>query len=272
MGSVFGKESVKEPPHEVLLVRKNADTSYELRKYGERYAASVTYTQGGKDDNSGFSMLAKYIGVFGTAQNEGSTSIAMTAPVVMEQDKKEPESIAMTAPVVMENTGGDGNMKKMMFMLPVEYDDMSKIPKPTNPNVHIEEIPSEIGVVHRYNGLYNDKINSQKAKELGDQLISDGVKGITEEYVQDNFQFWGYNPPFCLPYFRRNEVWLKLNDDQVTYLKEKFPQAEGGLVGGSSSNTMKGRTMFSLGVCGLLVGAYAVGFLFRSRTQYRRLE
>mmetsp|Transcript_10315 Transcript_10315/g.22972 ORF Transcript_10315/g.22972 Transcript_10315/m.22972 type:complete len:278 (+) Transcript_10315:118-951(+) len=277
MGSVFGKETVKEPPFDILLQRKNVKTSYEMRKYGERFAASVTYADNG-DTGSPFGILASYIGVFGTAKNEGSTSMAMTAPVVMEQEnnsKKEPESIAMTAPVVMENSVGDdgGNMKKMMFMLPEEYDDMSKIPKPTNPAVHIEEIPSEVGVVHRYSGKYTAESNREVAKELGAQLMSDGVEGITEEYASDHFQFWGYNPPFTIPAFRRNEVWLKLNDEQVNYLKEKFPtsDSEGRLVGGSSS-TMKGRTKFGLGVCGLVVGAYAVGFLFRSsRSQYRRV-
>ncbi|KAL9186546.1 hypothetical protein ACHAXT_005784 [Thalassiosira profunda] len=273
MGSVFGKESVKEPPHTVVLQRNDAKTSYELRKYGERFAATVTYAStGSKDDTSSpFRTLARYIGVFGKAENEGATSIAMTAPVVMEEDggeKKKPESIAMTAPVAMENVGE--GQKKMMFMLPAEYDDMSKIPKPTDARVHIEGIPAEVGVVHRYNGLYNDDINRQKAKAMGEQLVADGVTGLTEDFVAQHFQFWGYNPPFCLPYFRRNEVWLKLNDDQVTYLKEKFPTVgEGGLTGGSLA--MKGRTMFSLGVCGLVVGAYAVGFIFRSKSQYRRL-
>jgi len=283
MGSVFGKESVKEPPFDILLQRSNVKTTYELRQYGERFAASVTYTvnnNGGDGTNndavkSPFGILAKYIGVFGTPQNEGSTSIAMTAPVIMEQeDAKKPETIAMTAPVVMENTntpGEDGNAttKKMMFMLPAEYDSMSKIPKPSNPLVHIEEIPSEVGVVHRYNGKYTDTTNRAVAKELGEQLVHDGVVGITEESVLDNFQFWGYNPPFTLPYYRRNEIWLKLNVDQVSYLKEKYPSSN-RLVGGSTSS-MNGRSMFTLGVCGLVVGAYAIGFIFRSRSQYRRI-
>ena len=272
MGSVFGKETVKEPPYDVVLQHKNnVKTSYEMRKYGERFAATVTYPDTGDGENSPFGILASYIGVFGTAKNEGAKSMAMTAPVVMEQENKKPESIAMTAPVVMENTA-DGNMKKMMFMLPEEYNDMSKIPKPTNPLVHIEEIPSEIGVVHRYNGKYTTENNRQVAKELGAQLMVDGVDGITEEYAMDHFQFWGYNPPFTIPAFRRNEVWLKLNDEQVSYLKEKFPTtSEGGLVGGSSSG-MKGKTMLSLGACGLVVGAVAIGFLFRSsRSQYCRV-
>lgn len=264
MGSVFGKESVAEPHFDVVLQRENVKTPYEMRKYGERFAATVTYASEG--DRSPFGTLARYIGVFGTPQNEGSTSISMTAPVVMEQDAKEPESIAMTAPVVMET---EGKMQKMMFMLPAEYDDMSKIPKPTDSSVHIEAIPPEIGVAHRFSGRYNPESSREVAKKMGDQLILDGVEGITEEIVLDNFQYFGYNPPFTLGPFRRNEVWLKLNEDQVNCLKEKYPtKSEGGLVGGS---TMKGRTMFTVGLCGLAFGAYAFGMLMRSRSQYRRL-
>ena len=118
MGSVFGKESVKEPPHEVLLAHRNGKTPYEMRRYGVRYAAWTPYEGG--DNSSPFRSLARYIGVFGTPENEGKEAIAMvrpiststsiaycfvcyacahvatilqTAPVVME--KGEPESIAM---------------------------------------------------------------------------------------------------------------------------------------------------------------------------------
>jgi hypothetical protein len=216
INSIVGKESVKEPPFEVILQRNTAKTPYELRKYGTRYAASVECANA-NDTSTPFRALATYIGVFGKPQNEGSTSMAMTAPVVMEQ---KPTAIAMTAPVVMENDSG-GAMKKMMFILSEEYDDIAKIPKPTNPNVSINEIPPEMGVVHRYNGRYNDKINREKAKEMGMQLIADGVPGMTEEHILENFQFWGYNPPYTIPRFRRNEVWLKLSDEQVKHLTEK---------------------------------------------------
>lgn len=287
MGTIFGKESVKEPPYEVILERTtNVQTPYELRKYATRYAASVEYSDDENNNNGGrsdgFRTLARYIGVFGTPQNEGNTSIAMTAPVVMEDDndthkKNKPTSIAMTAPVVMEdhrgNDGNGGGMKKMMFMLPEEYDDIAKIPKPINPAVHIERIPSETGAVHRYNGNFNSKLNTAMAKKLGEQLLSDGLVDITEKYVVDNFQFWGYNPPFTIPYFRRNEVWLKLNKEQVDFLKETFPPtlSEGGGGGQYAKKMTSKKTMISLGLCGLVLGAYAVGLAYRSRSQYRRL-
>ena len=118
------------------------------------------------------SELAKYIGVFGTPENEGNTNIAMTAPVVMEQGTQSkqaggPTSIAMTAPVIIESNVTAQGMKKMMFMLPDEYDDIAKIPKPTNPAVHIEMIPSEFGAVRRYNGDYNAMISFQDGARIG---------------------------------------------------------------------------------------------------------
>lgn len=223
MGSVFGKETVKEPHFDVLLERnQQVNTAYEIRKYGERFAASCSYDEG---TGSPFRALASYIGVFGTPQNEGHESMSMTAPVVIEGGTPiAMTAIAMTAPVVMKKES-DGK-RVMKFMLPAEYDSLSKIPKPTNKAVHIEEIPSQIGVVYRYNGKMDEEHNREKAIELADQLMNDGVDGITESYVLEHFQFWGYNPPFTLPYFRRNEVWVPLTQDQVEYLVNKYTTSE----------------------------------------------
>jgi hypothetical protein len=95
----------------------------------------------------------------------------MSASVVMEQ---EPTATAMTAPVVTEK---NGTTKTMMFMLPMEYNDMSKISKPTNPVLHIKEIPLEVGAVYWCNGSFDAKVNCKRAQELGAQLMSDEEQG-----------------------------------------------------------------------------------------------
>lgn len=220
MGSVFGKESVAEPAFQILLKRAGSSTktTYDIRKYGERFAAEVAYTKKG-DTGSPFRALARYIGVFGKPENEGERPISMTAPVVMEGGGGTP--IAMTAPVMMENNNDNGN-KKMKFVLPAEYDDISKIPKPTNSAVQISRIPPQIGVVHRFSGSMKEDSNRQVASSLADQLVADGVEGISKDYVLQHYQFWGYNPPFCLPMFRRNEVWLELSQSQVDHLLNNF--------------------------------------------------
>eukprot|EP00536_Pseudo-nitzschia_multiseries_P005292 jgi/Psemu1/318615/estExt_fgenesh1_pm.C_970006 len=193
MGSVFGKETVKEPAFKTIFQRPPlAQTTYQIREYGTRFVAEVDYDGGNRNTGTPFRALARYIGVFGDAENEGSESMAMTAPVAKER-KGTP--MAMTAP---------------------------KIPKPTNPNVKITEIPPQLGVVHRYSGSLSDQLHDEKAKALSAQLREDGIDRMTEEYVLQHYQFWGYNPPFTLPMFRRNEVWLELSKEEVEILRGKF--------------------------------------------------
>lgn len=195
----------------------------------------------GGDGNTGrpFRALAKYIGVFGEAENEGVESMAMTAPVAMERKGtpmamtapvamgRKGTPMAMTAPVAMEkNASTDGGGKTMKFFLPAEYDAMEKIPKPTNPNVKISEIPPQVGVVHRYSGSLSEQLHDEKAKALSAQLREDGIDRMTEEHVMENYQFWGFNPPFTIPMFRRNEVWLELTQEEVEILQRKFKTEE----------------------------------------------
>lgn len=222
MGSVFGKQTVAEPPFELLLQRAkgSVETAYEIRRYGERFVAEASYTG---DDNSPFRLLAGYIGVFGDPQNEASESIDMTAPVMMHHEKKGGEAIDMTAPVMRkENQQGE---KIMQFVLPEKYDEISKIPKPTNPKVHIREIPPTVGAVHRYSGSMDDTHSQATAMALREQLKKDGVD-LSESYVMQEYQFMGYNPPFTLPMFRRNEVWIELSKEQADKLVQDYSPSD----------------------------------------------
>uniref|UniRef100_A0A7S2YBD1 Uncharacterized protein n=1 Tax=Entomoneis paludosa TaxID=265537 RepID=A0A7S2YBD1_9STRA len=106
----------------------------------------------------------------------------------------------------------------MAFVLPAEFDAMSKIPKPTNPRVHIEEIPSQVGVVHRFSGSFSDDLSEEKAQALAEQLRQDGLVDMTNEHVLQQYQWFGYNPPFTLPMFRRNEIWVELSEEQANIL------------------------------------------------------
>lgn len=218
MGSVIGIENVEEPAYKVLVNRnqKAVATTYEVREYGKRVAIETNME--GKDD-SAFFQLAKYIGVIGPPQNEGQQAIAMTAPVVMSSGTPGGEKIAMTAPVVRTD-------RTMQFILPKEYDSLSKAPKPTNSDVVVKELPAEVGVVKRYSGSLNAKNCAEKAQMLGLQLREDGLEEMTEDFVSNSHRFFGYNPPFCLPMFRRNEVWIPLTNKQVEYLRSQFPMEE----------------------------------------------
>lgn len=84
MGSLVGKEGVKEPEYKVLkkeeyLKNFNANNNYELREYKQFETVGLKMEEG---QNKGFMKLARYIGVFGEANNEQNEKLAMTAPVL----------------------------------------------------------------------------------------------------------------------------------------------------------------------------------------------
>lgn len=223
---IFGKIDVAEPAFKTVLSRTGCSVPYDIRSYGKRFAIETEWTSAGKSNkemDSSFFALAKYIGVIGQPQNEGTVSIAMTAPVVMEMGKG--QKIAMTAPVVME--GSETSKKRMQFILPCEFDDISKIPKPTNPAVTVKELNPAVGAVHKFSGFFNENKMVEKAKALASQLRQDGItENISVEEVIQRFQFWGYNPPFTIPFLRRNEVWIELSEKDVKDLMKQFGPKE----------------------------------------------
>mmetsp|Transcript_52368 Transcript_52368/g.131563 ORF Transcript_52368/g.131563 Transcript_52368/m.131563 type:complete len:219 (-) Transcript_52368:221-877(-) len=209
MGQVFGYNGVKEPAHDVLHIAATADVPYEIRRYATRFAAEVTHTG---DVNSAFRALARYIGVFGQPENEGKTPIAMTAPVVKQEQQG--TAISMTAPVV-KWAGGSQEGEVMAFVLPAEFTDLAQIPKPTNPDIRIREVPAAVGAVYRYSGSQDTEVAREKARALARQLAADGLADLPADAP---FEYWGYNPPFTLPFLRRNEVWIALDAAQAERL------------------------------------------------------
>jgi SOUL heme-binding protein len=226
MGMVFGKNNVAEPSYKVLRSSLNGPIlPYEIRQYGERLAAETSYLYTDPSSTGApFRALASYIGVFGTPQNEGTTAIAMTAPVAMATS--DPTPIAMTAPVAMKTSTDSSQMRTMTFFLPAEYTTLQSVPKPTNPAVSIRSIPATTGAVHRFSGTMDEQRTNEIALKLAQQLREDGVESLTDEHALLHREAWGYDPPFTLPPFRRNEVWIDLSHQQVAQLMNKAPASE----------------------------------------------
>ena len=254
MGMIFGKESVAEPTYKVLMNSlKTSTLPYEIRQYGDRYAVQTVYPIGAST-NIPFRKLAQYIGVFGTPNNNGQATIDMTAPVSIASTTSttntnvEPVPIAMTAPVAIKTTtttttatrrsDTDGKQQVMTFYLPAIYNEHpDTIPKPTDSDVTIQCIPGAIGAVHRFSGtMGEDPITTarNKANQLRQQLCQDGISsvaagvitttttgttdGAEEKESADFYEVWQYNPPFTIPAFRRNEIWMELTTEQFQEL------------------------------------------------------
>lgn len=225
MGMVFGKTGASEPVFEVLLSRTMSSPAtvkcpYEIRRYGTRCAVEAPYGMG----DSPFMILAGYIGVVSSPQNEGNKSMAMTTPVAISSSGGGTK-ISMTTPVVMESTASSSSSsakKIMQFMLPEEYDSINKVPKPTDSRVLVKKLPPAVGAVHTFSGSFNDTVSQKKATELARQLKDDGLVVINSS----KFQLWAYNGPMTIPFLKRNEIWIEITEKQASDLKEKFHHDE----------------------------------------------
>jgi len=155
----------------------------------------------GDSSSEAFRRLAKYIGVFGTPENGGSSAIAMTAPVVNSG-----MPIAMTAPV----TNADG---KMAFILPARFQSVADAPSPTNPLVSLRQIESRVMAALTFSGSANEDSVHRKLKELQALLSEKGI--AMKDGAAPKYEVARYNPPWTLPFLRTNEVLIPVPESAV---------------------------------------------------------
>lgn len=170
-----------------------SDGPIEIRDYPPMIVAETIVSGERKQAISqGFRIIADYI--FGN--NIGSNKVAMTAPVLQEASEK----IAMTAPVMQQSYNDSW---KVRFVMPSQYT-IENLPKPNNPSVELVEVVGKRFAVIRFSGLATGDTLNQKEDELKayldrNQMIAAG---------QPAYAF--FNPPWTLPFLRRNEVMIEL--------------------------------------------------------------
>jgi len=180
--SVVGIRSGTEEPS-YRVVASLADV--QIRQYAPRLAASVTVPGDEISARSaGFRRLARFI--FGA--NTADTSIAMTAPVA--------QKIAMTAPVAQ--TSGPGGWT-ISFFMPAKYT-METLPKPVDSGIRIYEVPGATYAVVRFSGIPGTAPVAAATAKLFATLQN---SAWAPEGGPEN---WFYDPPWTLPFARRNEV------------------------------------------------------------------
>lgn len=182
----FIMRDVKTPQYTLNEKQENI----EVRTYPPLLIAEVT-VQGTRREaiNQGFRVLAKYI--FGE-------NIKMTAPVIQQES----ETIKMTAPVIQKTISD--NEWQIRFIMPSKYT-IETLPRPKDARIKIYLQPSQKVVAIRFSGRMT-KRNLKHNLE------------ILQKYIQQNnlttegdaiYAF--YNPPFTLPFMRRNEIMFELS-------------------------------------------------------------
>jgi hypothetical protein len=165
----------------------------EIRDYAPMIIAE-TEVKGERREaiGKGFRIIADYI--FGN--NTASQKVPMTAPVTQQGSEK----IAMTAPVTQH---GDGDTWRVRFIMPSKYT-METLPRPNNPGIELKEIPEKRFAVIRFSGMAGEESLERYNKELDDFLSAKRLTPLSPP----TYAF--YNPPWTLPFLRRNEVLVEI--------------------------------------------------------------
>ncbi|MDE0993915.1 MAG: heme-binding protein [Rhodospirillales bacterium] len=169
--SVFGDVNVKVAPYEVI----ETDGAFEMRHYERLVLASTDTTDGMDSVSAPFYKLFKYI----SGKNSKTQKIAMTAPVFMDQSGQTTEA--------------------MSFVLPEGFS-LATAPPPSDPAVKLTELSDYTVVAMSFSGFLNQKSISTHRNLLQNWIADRGLKIIGKAKAA------GYNPPFTLPFLRRNEI------------------------------------------------------------------
>ena len=187
--SVFGiRNGTEEPAYTVI----GSAGPLQIRQYAPRIAADVVVEGDEKSARSvGFRRLAGYI--FG--ENIAGASISMTAP--MAETPAASAKIPMTAPVAQAPT--ENGSWKITFYMPQKYS-METLPKPRQLGIQIHQLPATTDAVYRFSGIPGIAAVTSARKLLLTALASSAWKSNGDPVT------WFYDPPWTLPWFRRNEV------------------------------------------------------------------
>ncbi|XP_062112772.1 heme-binding-like protein At3g10130, chloroplastic [Humulus lupulus] len=179
---------------------------YEIREIEPYFIAETTMPgKTGFDFNGAsqsFNVLAEYL--FG--KNTKREQMEMTTPVITRKAQPNGEKMEMTTPVITKRVE-DQDKWQMSFVLPSKYG--ADVPLPNNPSVKIKEVPKKIVAVVAFSGFVTDEEVKQRESKLRKALKNDKRFQVKEGASVEVSQ---YNPPFTLPFQRRNEIALELEN------------------------------------------------------------
>lgn len=188
-------EKIETPAYDVVTKHDG----FEVRRYAPTIVAEVQVEGSARNaSNAGFRLLADYI--FGN--NESRSEIAMTAPVAQ---KASSEKIAMTAPVAQTEATGEGTDRRwvIQFTMPSKYT-MKTLPRPRDERVKIREMPEAYFAAVRFSGAPAHSTVETRMAKLEDAARAAGLEPTgTPTYAR-------YDPPWVLPFMRRNEILLPI--------------------------------------------------------------
>jgi len=202
----------------VYSSRRTARVPYEtVERFDDveirRYPRTIFVETTAPDRRTAFRRLFQYI----SGANEGSESVAMTAPVAVRDVRRAVSAseqplragsarVPMTSPV---RTATDGETVTMAFYLPSEYTPETA-PTPTDPAVRLVVEPARTVAAAQFSWYATENRVDRHRRRLLDELIAHDVEPVGEPTLLQ------YNDPWTPPFMRRNEVEVPVEEQATT--------------------------------------------------------
>lgn len=194
--------NVEQPDYKLITSEENI----EIRDYSPMILAEVEVSGERKQAiREGFKILADYI--FGN--NTSNIKMEMTAPVTNELSEK----MAMTAPVMQEP---HMDKWKVRFIMPKKYS-FETLPKPNSKDVILISWPARRFAVIRFSGLADNESIKLHTEELEAYIAAEKLNPI------GGIVLAFYNPPWTIPFLRRNEVMIEVDPTIDSKFVETHP-------------------------------------------------
>eukprot|EP00960_Hanusia_phi_P003286 96686-Hanusia_phi.AAC.1 len=187
-------EGLETPSYSVV----RSSSEYEIRDYSPMLVASKAMSAERQEDGNAFNELASFL--FG--KNDRKEAMSMTTPVITAVD-------------------GEGRTRSMSFVIPSKYD-LDSVPKPVGLSaVRMQQMEDSRVAAREFPGFATPaEVGGWGWRELRvvrqrDALLAaleeDGVTVEADEVVGRHMaDDVVYNPPYTLPTFRRNEVFVRV--------------------------------------------------------------
>eukprot|EP00897_Mesotaenium_endlicherianum_P008109 jgi/Mesen1/7326/ME000376S06485 len=164
-----------------------------------------------------FNTLAGYL--FG--KNRKNEGMEMTTPVISSRGsppapaagggKGGGDAMDMTVPVVTSQQ--EGGRWRMAFVMPSKYTE-DTLPLPVDFNVTIRRVPAKTVAVAAFSGFVTDSEAKRRESALRQALAGDAEVRVKPDAPAEVAQF---NPPFTLPFQRRNEIAIEVEYTGSSY-------------------------------------------------------
>lgn len=191
--SMFGVQSLESPAYTVL----STEGGVEVRQY-QTMVVVETSAGGTLEDAQDeiFMRLFRYI----SGNNEAASKLSMTSPVALTSFSEE------LSPGVLSLSKARQEGWTMHFVLPAQYT-VDSAPQPKDPAVRLRELAPRRTAALGFTGRWTEGNIDMHKNEL---LVLLAKKGMA--FDEQSLRFAAYNPPWTIPWLRRNEIQVDLNN------------------------------------------------------------